>query len=168
MKGITNANSGLWEQGITTEKYKDQSVTTAKIADADVTRAKLNNDALYSPVVYVSDNYHVFQVEDIGKTFMPKWSRQDVTRFYLNEVPSSHMPVGTEIAIVRYNAQDVEIRIAEGLGVALTGETGIIRRRTVIKIAERYGMVALKKLYSRDDVDFDVWLLTGNYEVVEE
>lgn len=180
--------NALIDGSVTTEKLNNGAVTTAKIAsgavindsiangsvsgvkisDGAVSRAKLARDALYSPVAYTSASEKIrrITVNDIGKTLYFSWVSGESsfdTTFSLSLEDSSKFPAGGEIAICYYHGKSCSISFTGGLKVDIAGE-GRADNRT-IKIPEKYGMVALKKMFTSNGADY--WLVTGNVEVVE-
>lgn len=145
----------------------DGAVTAAKLKNGAVTRAKLAQDALYSPLGFTSASEKIrrITVNDIGKTLYFSWVSGDSsfdTTFSLSLEDSSKFPTGGEIAICYYHGKSCSISFTGGLKVDIAGE-GRADNRT-IKIPEKYGMVALKKMFTSNGTDY--WLVIGNVEVV--
>lgn len=147
--------------------YGDSSIPTSAYQNASVTRSKLAQDALYSPLGFTSasEKIHRITVNDIGKTLYFSWVSGESsfdTTFSLSLEDSSKFPTGGEIAICYYHGKSCSISFTGGLKVDIAGE-GRADNRT-IKIPEKYGMVALKKMFTSNGADY--WLVTGNVEVV--
>ena len=165
-KGITNASGGINAGSITTDKYANLSVTGAKIANGAVTRDKQSGDALYSPTVLLTSD-RTITVDDIGKTLNSGWASTAVTRtLSITAESSSVIPVGAEIAICRlYERANCNITIS-GARVIHDGRQIAIATNTItLNIPAMGGMIALKK-FEQSSSNGDVWLVTGNVEVV--
>lgn len=136
------------------------------LADGSVTRVKLAQDALYSPVVNVSAEVTNFiralTVSDLGKTLACRGT-YGIT-FTLTQANSAQMPAGTEIAIFDYTGNTQKITGTDVRMVIADGETPA-KNRSFTFSADRFGMIALKKMFP-DNVNGDLWLVTGNAEVV--
>ena len=174
--------SALEDLSVTSEKLNNGAVTTAKIAsgavindsiangsvsgvkiaNSTITREKLAQDALYSPVASNSASYSIV-TSDLGKTIMMNSSSAAAVTF--DSAVAASMPVGAEIAILRYGSGAVKIAFTgTGPNVFHAGD-GQIRKdtdttTTTIQIPEQYDMIALKRVYSTS------WVITGNVEVV--
>lgn len=150
-----------------TGNYGALSIPTSAYQDASVTRAKLANDALYSPIASTVANLtpRAINKNDIGKTLLFSWVNGEGsidTEFTLSLADSSTMPLGAEIAIFFMHGKSCTIKFTDGLKVDIMGE-GRADNRTV-RIPEKYGMAALKKMLTSNGTDY--WLVTGNVEVV--
>lgn len=145
---------------------KISQAASQTIIDGSVTRAKLAKDALYSPVVNVSAEVTNFiralTVSDLGKTLACRGT-YGIT-FTLTQANSAQMPAGTEIAIFDYTGNTQKITGTDVRMVIADGET-VAKNRSFTFSADRFGMIALKKLFP-DNVNGDLWLVTGNAEVV--
>ena len=143
--------------------YGDSSIPTSAYKDSSVARTKLAQDALYSPVASKSASYSIV-TSDLGKTIMINSSSTATITF--DSAVAASMPVGAEIAILRFGSGAVEIAFTgTGPNVYHTGD-GQIRESTdttttTIQIPEQFDMIALKRVYSNS------WVITGNVEVVE-
>lgn len=163
MDGIVTADK-LSEKAVTPGKIADNAVGTENLSDGSVTRAKLAPDALYSPwVTYNTVNYDI-TTADLGKTIrqtsaFPGSSSATIT---LTQTVSAAMPTGAEIAIVWMYGTSCELQ-ASGVRFALMGNNNYIE--TGVSITERFGMIAIKK-YAPDSTKGDLWLVTGNVEVI--
>ena len=146
-----------------TGNYGDSSIPTSAYQNSSISRTKLAQDALYSPVVSKSASYSIV-TSDLGKTIMINSSSAATITF--DSAVAASMPVGAEIAILRFGSGAVEIAFTgTGPNVYHTGD-GQIRERTdttttTIQIPEQFDMIALKRVYSNS------WVITGNVEVVE-
>ena len=179
--------SAFKDLSVTSEKLNNGAVTTAKIASSAVindsiangsvsgvkiaagavTREKLAQDALYSPIAstLTSDQTRAITAADIGKTLLFSWVSGENnidTTFTLSLEYSSNIPLGGEIAIYFMHGKSCAISFTGGIKVDIPGE-GRANNRTV-KIQEKYGMAALKKMLTSNGTDY--WLVTGNVEVV--
>ena len=163
-KGITNAGGGFPEGGVTNAMLASNSVGTSKMMNGSVTRAKLAQDALYSPMKYVSTTACTFAVEDIGKTYMESSSvatTADVV-YTVDDTFGQDAPNGAEIAIIWRRAASVKIAFTGNQGSMMLGSTGALKNQTYT-ITDQFGMVALKKINYGTTC---WWLVTGNVEVV--
>lgn len=134
-----------------------------QLVDNSVTRAKLAQDALYSPTLLLSTTS--ITTDHIGKTIYNPWDES--ATYTLTQANSTNMPCGTEIAFVRSGTSAIDVKIVgSDVVFAITGETDFKISATV-KITEPFGMIALKKMADADNTILgDVWLVTGNVEVV--
>ena len=138
-----------------------QQIVSGEIPDKAVTRAKLANDALYSPIRRISSRN--ITTSDIGFTIYN--SINQAATWTVTQQNSSIMPVGSEIAFVCWGGADVEVVVNfDGPRFAIAGSDGYSTGK--LKISETFGMIAIKK-FSTDSTKGDVWLVTGNVEVVE-
>lgn len=155
-KGITNASGGI----------ASESIGTKQIANSAVTREKLAPDALYSPVIDNTSSAYALTTNALGKTIFSRGSGECVIT--MSKSVSNALPVGAEFAVFYYDGSSLKIEI-EGARLALTGESGMlgsVNTTIGVRISEKYGMVALKKLYPQVQYG-DIWSITGNVEVVE-
>lgn len=137
---------------------KDGVVKTNNVDDKAITRAKLANDALYSPLIILSDiPEYALTVADIGKTFRAAQTSNNIT---ITSENSSAIPLGAEFAVLRYsNSNDVTITF-DGVNVCSPGWDTYMQGGK-IKVVDNYGMIALKRI-----TNANMWLVTGNVEVV--
>ena len=150
---------------IINDSIANGSVSGTKIANNTITREKLAQDALYSPLkaIYASPNYAIAP-SDISKTLFSDYSlnSSDDIVVTLSQSVSSNIPTGSEIALTYMAGNSFKI-MSDGVRFALAGESNFFT--TGIKIPDRHGMVAIKKFYV-DNTNGDLWLVTGNVEVV--
>ena len=143
------------------------AVSTAKIANANVTRAKLANDALYSPTATFNSN-RAIALTDLGKTLWPQWSSAGATyTLSLTADVSNALPVGFEVAIV-YMITSCKVRLSiSGVRMVHAGDGQIVNpnETKTLAIPEIGNMIALKKI-DNGGSSGDLWLVTGNVEVV--
>lgn len=128
-------------------------------ATAKVTRSKLAADALYSPIVTASSDYTITSA-DVGKTI--SGAHNVGFNVVITSEASSALPMGAEIAVLRYcngSGGDVTVTFS-GVNVCAPSWDAYVEGAT-IKIPDSYGMIALKKLTTDN-----MWLVTGNVEVV--
>ena len=174
--------SALKDLSVTSEKLNNGAVTTAKIAsgavindsiangsvsgvkiaDSTVTRVKLAQDALYSPVLATTLSSFNLSVNELGKTLT--LASDTYTIFNLSQSESKNMPTGTEIAFCWILGQGVEIQTWDGIRLAIPGEDNLLRNPK-FRISNMYSMIALKKIW-HDEINGDLWLVTGDVEVV--
>ena len=136
------------------------------VKDGVVTRAKLANDALYSPIVQVTANRNI-ATTDLGKTLLANYSSTNATRtLTLNATVSATLPVGFECAVCRmWTFSACQIKFS-GVRVTFDGAQQISKADTkTVNLPDLGSMIALKKLETNASAG-DVWLLTGNVEVV--
>ena len=144
---------------------KDGTVDTAAVGNGVITRAKLAQDALYSPVVSnTSTAQYDLTISNLGKTIYTNDTTNTVNFvFALSKENSEAMPVGTEIAIAHLYGASVSV-VSSEVRFALAGESGF-KKNISVKISETFGMIAIKKLVASPTYG-DIWLVTGNVEVV--
>lgn len=150
-----------------TNNIASDAVQTGKIAAGAVTREKLAADALYSPVKTITADRNI-EADDLGKTLKPKYSSSSTTfTLTLNAVSSTSLPIGAEIAVCRlYDLNQVNIAFSGVRVIYLMG--GRIANKddnVVITVPRVGGMLAIKKM-EIDTTSGDLWLVTGNVEVI--
>lgn len=132
-----------------------------------VTRAKLANDALYSPTATFNSD-RAIALTDLGKTLWPQGSSAGATyTLSLTANVSSALPVGFEVAIV-YIITSCKVRLSvSGVRMVHAGDGQVANPNdtTTFTIPEIGNMIALKKIDNGGSVG-DLWLVTGNVEVV--
>ena len=147
--------------------YGDSSIPTSAYQDASVTRAKLAQDALYSPVVYISANRNL-TATDLGATLTPRYkSSSTIYTITITQDISTTLPPGFEFACVLSNVLN-KIQIAtSGIRVLVAGEGQIATadKAKTFTIPELGGMIAFKKIDTGSTAG-DLWVATGNVEVV--
>lgn len=152
---------------VETAKIKDKAVTAPKIAGGAVTRAKLANDALYSPTATFNSN-RAIALTDLGKTLWPQWSSAGATyTLSLTANVSNALPVGFEVAIV-YMITSCKVQLSvSGVRMVHAGDGQIVNSNETktLTIPEIGNMIALKKI-DNNGSSGDLWLVTGNVEVV--
>lgn len=143
------------------------AVETAKIKNANVTRAKLANDALYSPITYISADRNL-AATDLGATFQPQYNSSSTTyTITITQAISTTLPLGFEFAGVYTNTKN-KLKIAtSGIRVLIAGEGQVANASNAktFTIPEIGGMVAFKKVNTATTAG-DLWIATGNVEVV--
>lgn len=138
-----------------------QQIVSGEIPDKAVTRAKLANDALYSPLSQTSSKN--ITTSDIGRTIYNLWNQ--TSTWTVTQQNSSIIPTGSEVAFTRWGSADIDVVVNfDGTRFALAGAAGYSTGK--LKISETFGMIAIKK-FSADSTKGDVWLVTGNVEVIE-
>ena len=177
--------SALKDLSVTSEKLNNGAVTTAKIAssavindsiangsvsgvkiaDGAVTRAKLAQDALYSPIFTITSRDQGIGAWLGGGTLISDTSLDgSAVSVWLGKIQSVDMPIGVEIALLWIGGDSITIYFQEGVSAVVSGK-GILLNPT-LQISNKYDMIALKKIVSSGTGDGDVWLVTGNVEVV--
>lgn len=148
--------------------YGALSVPTSAYQNASVTRAKLANNALYSPMVYISANRNL-TATDLGATLTPQYkSSSTIYTITITQDISTTLPTGFEFACVLSNVLN-KIQIAtSGIRVLIAGEGQIATadKAKTFTIPELGGMIAFKKVNTGSTAG-DLWVATGNVEVVE-
>lgn len=135
------------------------NVTAGMIPDKAITRAKLANDALYSPVKFITTADYTVAADDTGKTLVVNVSN-NVT-INLTQQVSLAMNGRDEIAVLWLSADSVTI-VSNGVRFATLGETALIT--SPVKISEPHGACSLKRI-AGDTTYGDIWFATGNVEV---
>lgn len=140
------------------------AVGTTNIQNSSITRAKLAQDALYSPIENL-DSINITS-EHMGKTLTNPWLRS--ATYTLTLTNSANMPKGAELAIYRsgQSASTTVTIVSSGVRFVVCGYPGVLTSGTTLTIPDFFGMVALKKISIADANGGDVWLVTGNVEVV--
>ena len=131
--------------------------TTAEAAQADFSAngAKLDSDGKVvanqatATVKYISGTEYTLTEEDIGKCLVQAY---DGTADLTITLPAG-FPVGAEVEIMRYNTYGVTIAAGSGATIRAAGYGTDI---TSVSIANRYGVVALKRIYSI------AWIASGD------
>lgn len=161
---ITVKTGNIEDGAVTATKIASGAVQTAKIADGAVTRAKLADDAKYSPIAYMNTSEYSLGTWAAGHTCVPDYSldSSDIN-VWLGMVESSQFPIGCEIAVLWSFGNSMTVHAVDGVSFVVQGE-GILQNQS-LKIADKYAMIALKKIASHE-TNGDMWLITGNVEVV--
>lgn len=147
-------------------KGSGAGIVSAAVAGTDYLTQATN----YSPVFRLSPGAsHAITSADSGKTFVDSHSSTASTLdilLTLSQADSSAFPVGAEIALTRINSKSTKLTVT---GVRLfnadAGKIGSAGGSATIQI-KQLGMAAIKKIESNNATYGDVWLLTGNVEVV--
>lgn len=147
---------------VSTNSIADGAVSASKLANGAVSRAKLAADATYSPTRIVKTAEYAISMDDMGCTL---WTNANQNfEFSLSQSTSKNMPNGTEIAVTWILGSGITIAFTGGVRIAMPGQNIILNNAT-LKIGERFGMVALKKI-AGDNTNGDLWLVQGLAEVV--
>ena len=159
--------SKLIDGAVSAPKLAADSVQTAKIADGAVTRAKLAADALYSPVSFITNSSYSITNADSGKTLTDAYSaRANPFTFSLTQGNSTNIPLGYEVAIIWRYCTSVTISFS-GIRACVPG-SGMVSKSSSggsVEISEKFGTIAMKKI-EVDSTYGDMWIITGNVEVV--
>ena len=154
---------------VQTGNLANAAVTGAKIASGAVSRAKLANDALYSPLHKLAPgSTQAITLEHLGKTFFVYYSSSHATldaTFTLTQEASAAMPDGAEIGFATFYGRNTNLTVS---GIRVITEDGLINAVSAAK-SFRLGnntMIAIKKVETDPPQYGDIWLLTGNVEVV--
>lgn len=139
--------------------YGSLSIPTSAYQNASVTRGKLTNDALYSPVITISANVTLAS-SHIGATCLLNSGGNSLEVLFDNTTLNA-LPVGTEIAFVRWMAGNCVLKFSGNMTV-VTDTDGQVKSASQAELsltAPTYNLFALKKM-SNTDI-----LVTGNVEV---
>ena len=142
-------------------------VETDSIKAGAVTRAKLANDALYSPVSFITNSSYSITKADSGKTLTDAYSaRANPFTFSLTQGNSTNIPLGYEVAIIWRYCTSVTISFS-GIRACVPGSGQIATSSSdgSVEISEKFGTIAMKKI-EVDSTYGDMWIITGNVEVV--
>lgn len=143
------------------------AVDTGNLADMSVTRRKLNNDALYSPLGYVSADRNI-SIADLGDTLFAQYN-STATDFTLtlSQAISTTLPNGFEFAVGHFYTNN-KVKVAlSGIRVMVAG-TGVIggaSKTVTVRPSEVGQMIAFKRIDAAASSG-DYWLVTGPVEVV--
>lgn len=150
-----------------TGNYGGASIPTSAYQDASVTRAKLAQDALYSPIMVCSGSSYDLSQNECGKTLInsPINSSSSILEYHIGKGNSQWISAGSEFAFISSFGQ-VNLCFWDNILIAIAGESSLKNAPLKLKISENFGMVALKKLYHDPEGTGDIWLVTGNVEVV--
>lgn len=137
-------------------------ISTNMLASQAVTRAKLADDALYSPIKLITDNYSI-QTSDLGKTLSIASSAYNKT-ITLPLAVAQALPTGAEIAVIFFGVHQnpniiIDLSAVGGRGVV----DGVSKSLSKVKIKLGYDMVVLKKM---GDNNNQLWAVFGNVEEV--
>ena len=152
---------------VSSSNIADNAVTAAKIASGAVSRAKLAQDALYSPMKIITADRNI-EVDDLGKILRPAYSSSNTTfTLTLDAASSTSLPIGAEIAVCSlFNRNKVNIAFSGVRVIYLVGGQIASKDDNVtVTIPDVGGMLAIKKVDVASSVG-DLWLLTGNAEVI--
>lgn len=159
--------SKIADGAVTYSKLAENSVGTARIIDGAVTRTKLADDALYSPVSFITNSSYSITNADSGKTLTDAYSaRANPFTFSLTQGNSTNIPLGYEVAIIWRYCTSVTISFS-GIRACVPGNGQISTSSSAgsVKISEKFGTIAMKKIEG-DSTYGDMWIITGNVEVV--
>lgn len=148
-----------------TGNYGGASIPTSAYQDASVTRAKLAQDALYSPIMVCSGSSYDLSRNECGKTLINNPTNSSILEYHIGKGNSQWISAGSEFAFISLFGQ-VNLCFWDNILIAIPDEGSLKNAPLKLKISENFGMVALKKLYHDPEGHGDVWLVTGNVEVV--
>ena len=167
---ITPANIGALSSAngaVAAENLANNAVETEKIKNANVTRAKLANDALYSPIQYVSANRDI-AITDLGKTLFSQYSSTATDwTLTLSQAISTTLPAGFEFAVGHFYTNNKIKVVLTGIRVMIAGEGQKDGASSTVTIrpSEVGQMIAFKRIDAASSVG-DYWIVTGAVEVV--
>lgn len=143
-------------QNANTTAETAQATAEAAQADFNANGAKLDANGKVlaeqatAKLKYISGTEYTLTEEDIGKCLVQAY---DGTAALTITLPAG-FPVGAEVEIMRYNTYGVTIAAGSGATIRAAGYGTNI---TSLDIANRYGVVALKRVYSTN------WVVSGDY-----
>ena len=150
-----------------TGNYGNKTVTGAKIADGSVTQANLSVNARCGSVISASAGKSL-ENSDAGNTYFAGWtSAGSVRTWTLNAELSAKISTGFAVAFTELWPNDKTRISISGVRLLHRGEGQLLvkSQSAVFGLVERCNMIALQKM-STDAANGDVWLITGDVEVV--
>jgi len=113
----------------------------------------------FSHMTWFSDEQRTLQQSDAGRTLMPYDSDNPGKAYTINIPANSDVEINrdAEFAVFRYFEGTITVVPASGVGLRYIGVDDSSINRP-IRIANRYGMVALKKISNT------AWIVTGDIE----
>lgn len=150
-----------------TGNYGDKTVTEAKIADGAVTQGKLSINARCGLVISASAGKNL-ENSDAGNTYYAGWtSTGSVRTWTLNAELSAKISSGFAVAFTELWPNDKTRISISGVRLLHRGEGQLLGKSqsAVLGLVERCNMIALQKM-STDAANGDVWLITGDVEVI--
>lgn len=166
-KGITNATSGITVGSIGTASLADGVVTAPKIANGAVTHEKLSMNARCGLVISASAGKNL-ENSDAGNTYFAGWTSTGSTRTWtLNANLSAAISNGFAVAFTELWPSDKTRISISGVRLLHRGEGQLLGKNqsAVLGLVERCNMIALQKMFT-DAANGDVWLITGDVEVI--
>ena len=155
MNDVLGLQGALNNKSNADHTHTPASIGAASLDENGVVRGTQN----YSYMLWYSTQNRTLQESDVGRTLMP-YDYLDQSKNYTITVPT-HKDVAiiqnAEIAILRYYPGDVTITPANGVDLRYIG---VVDKSRSVRIANRYGMVVLKKISNAN------WLVTGDVEEV--
>lgn len=164
---ITVKAGNIEASAVETAKIKDKAVTGAKIADGSVTQANLSVNARCGLVISASAGKNL-ENSDAGNTYYAEWtSAGSVRTWTLNAELSAKISNGFAVAFTELWPSDKTRLSVSGVRLLHRGEGQLLGKSqsAVLGLVERCNMIALQKM-STDATNGDVWLITGDVEVV--
>jgi hypothetical protein len=128
------------------------------------------NNARYSPIKSVRSQdtpTYTITATDGGCTIRETNASSNGLQVVISSANSANIPTGTEIAFLNFaNTSRTQLEF-NGTRAAIAGEgiLGGVNKTVTAQIAEYMGMIAIKKI-ATDATAGDIWLITGNMEVV--
>lgn len=150
-----------------TGNYGDKTVTGAKIADGSVTQANLSVSGRCGSVISASAGKNLENL-DAGNTYYATWtSTGSVRTWTLNAELSAAISNGFAVAFTELWPSDKTRISISGVRLLHRGEGTLLEKSqsAVLGLVERCNMIALQKMFT-DATHGDVWLITGDVEVV--
>lgn len=166
-RGITNATGGIATGSIKTADLADGSVTAAKIKDGEIVQSKLSVSARCGLVISATAGKNL-ENSDAGNTYYAGWtSTGSVKTWTLNAELSAAISNGFAVAFTELWPSDKTRISISGVRLLHRGEGTLLGKSqsAVLGLVERCNMIALQKM-STDATNGDVWLITGDVEVV--
>ena len=150
-----------------TGNYGDKTVTGAKIADGSVTQVNLSVNARCGSVISATAGKNL-ENSDAGNTYFAGWTSDgSVKTWTLNAELSAKISIGFAVAFTELWPNDKTRISISGVRLLHRGEGQLLvkSQSAVLGLVERCNMIALQKMFT-DAVNGDVWLITGDVEVV--
>ena len=124
----------------------------------------------YSPIKSIRSQdtpTYTITATDSGRTIRESNTNSDGLQVDISSANSANMPTGTEIAFLNFAKTSRTQLMFSGIRAAIAGEgiLGSVNETVTVQIAEHMGMIAIKKI-ATDATAGDIWLVTGNVEVV--
>ena len=164
---ITVKAGNLAASAVETAKIKDKAVTGAKIADGTVTQSNLATSARCGLVISANAGKNL-ENSDAGNTYYAGWTSAGSTKTWtLNAELSAAISNGFAVAFTEIWPTDKTRLSISGVRLLHRGEGTLLGKSqsAVLGLVERCNMIALQKM-STDATNGDVWLITGDVEVV--
>ena len=129
-----------------------------------VARAKLAQDALYSPIVRLSNPETAVTLQHLGVTLASQWTSPSIDYLVtLDYSTAQSFPEGGDFALAWRDGLSVKLQINGNIRVGVAGKATWVTGCT-LAIRKRFGTIALKRSHS--DGQWDYWFAFGDMEVI--